>query len=80
MTVVPLDPRSKAGEGFCAPGGKGSGLAEAQQAARSTSGIVSGHSDCEATGAGWAQAANRIKGSRNTERIIGSPNFQGCNL
>src|SRR6202035_1045099 len=67
-TVVPSGPRSKGGDGFCAPGA-GSGLAETQQAIRSTSLMVSGQADCEATGAGagLAHAASKSKGIRSTE-------------
>src|SRR5215470_7289810 len=71
MIVVPSGPRSSADGGFC-PAGAGSGLAETQQASRSTSGMVSGHADCAATGAGSgsAQAANRMREIRATARRI----------
>jgi hypothetical protein len=74
MMGVPSLPRSKDGEGFCPPG-KGSGLPDTQQAMRSTSLMVSGHTDCNAigAGAGSAQAASNINGTRSIARIIGSP-------
>jgi hypothetical protein len=76
INVVPPDPRSKAGDGRCAPGGKGSGLADAQQAIRSTSLSVSGHADCDASGgagAGLAHAAKRTNETISNARIIARP-------
>lgn len=71
MMVVPSELRSKAAGGF-GPLGAGSGPADIQQATRSTSGMVSGQADCEATGAGaaLAHAASRISEISNPARFI----------
>jgi len=71
MIVAPLEPRSKAAGGF-GPLGAGSGPADTQQATRSTSGMVSGQADCEATGAGagLAHAPSRISEISTTARFI----------
>jgi hypothetical protein len=71
--AVPSDPRSKTGDGLCDPGDRGSGLADTQQAIRSTSLMVFGHADCDASGsgAGLAHAAKRTKGTIRSARIFG---------
>jgi hypothetical protein len=71
MMMVPSEPWSS-DDGLRAPGA-GCGAADTQQASRSTSGMVSGQADCEATGlgAGWAHAASKARVIRSTVRIIG---------
>src|ERR1700676_2081431 len=76
MMGLPSGPRSRAGEGFCPAGAKGSGPADTQQAIWSTSRIVSGQADCEDTGTGLAHAPGRTKETRSNARIIAISYFK----